>query len=137
MSIEHQVGRLADARAALLANPVAGFAHPDDVVESRVLTLVEKREILAAWASDANAVPDRPWLRQLESGIQVPVREIVEALKTLDSTERASRDQRTRNRWKSSDDDDDPPPCPVSARPPPGSGPGGLPLQDAGELALA
>jgi hypothetical protein len=81
MPIEHHVGQPAGCPAAMLAHPAAGYAHPEDVVEDTALTLAEKREILAAWVSDANAVPDRPWLRQLESGFQVPVREIVEALK--------------------------------------------------------
>lgn len=139
MPIEHQVGQPADACSAMLTNPAAGFAHPDDVVEDTVMTLAEKREMLAEWVSDANAVPDRPWLRQLESGFQVPVREIVEALKSLDEMERTSRVQRVTRagRKPSTDDDDDPPPSPIGARPPPAGGPGGPLCRGAAELVPA
>lgn len=139
MPIEHQVGQPADARAAMLTKPAADFAHPEDIVEDIVMTLVEKREILAAWASDANAVPDRPWLRQLDCGFQVPVREIVEALKALDEMEHASRSRRVRwtNREPPADDDDDPPPSPIGSRPPPAGGPGGPLCQTASELVAA
>jgi hypothetical protein len=139
MTIEHQGGRPADARAAMLAHPAAGFVHPDDVVEDTAPTLAEKRETLAAWVSDANAVPDRPWLRQLESGFQVPVREIVEALQALDEMEHASRIQRAgrTDRKPPSDDDDDPPPSPIGARPPPRGGPDGPLCQSASELIPA
>jgi hypothetical protein len=41
------------------------FSHPSEVLSHPVLSLEEKRCILAAWASDAFAVKDRPWLRQL------------------------------------------------------------------------
>ncbi|WP_165585258.1 hypothetical protein [Roseococcus sp. SYP-B2431] len=124
MRSQHEAGRLPDALSAMLAHPA--YAHPDDVVEDAGLTLAEKREILASWVSDANAVQDRPWLRQLNSGFQVQTREIVEALKMLDGLERAVRHQAVRrNGQGGTDDDDDPPPCPVGARPPPGEGPGG------------
>lgn len=130
MLTEHRIGRRA-------APPAAVLAHPADVVEDMTLARAEKREILAAWASDANAVPDRPWLRQLESGFQVSVREIVEALKALDETEHApgARSIGLTRRKPSPDDEDDPPPSPVGAMPPPGGGPGGGPLQQgAAEL---
>jgi hypothetical protein len=141
MPIDHHVGQPAGARTAMPANHAAAVAHPQDVVEDAALSLAEKREILAAWASDANAVPDRPWLRQLESGFQVPVREIVEALKSLDELERASRSNRlmpARRKPPSDDDDgDDPTPSPLGARPPPGRGPVGPFCQGIGELIAA
>ncbi len=84
MPFEQHVGWRATDPAAMLVPPAADCAHPEDVLENGALTPAEKREILAGWVSDANAVPDRPWLRQLESGFQVPVREIIEALKSLD-----------------------------------------------------
>ena len=34
------------------------FNHPDDVLHDTTLTLEEKRATLAAWASDAHAVPN-------------------------------------------------------------------------------
>jgi hypothetical protein len=44
-----------------------------------------KRAILAAWASDRYAVPSRPALRKPpELSEPVPVREVLDALKSLD-----------------------------------------------------
>ncbi len=57
---ETHAARTTDAPPASPARPAAGCTHPDDVLEDRTLTLAEKREILAGWVSDANAVPDRP-----------------------------------------------------------------------------
>ena len=55
------------------------------VVEDPVLTLNEKRAILASWASDACAVDDAPGLRRVRSsGRIVSIDEILEALRTLD-----------------------------------------------------
>lgn len=63
----------------------ATFSHPDEVLSSPVLTAAEKRCVLAAWASDAFAVEDRPWHRQLPGapGV-VPLKEILAALRRLD-----------------------------------------------------
>ena len=47
------------------------LSHPDDVVSDPHLSLIEKRALLAAWASDAHAVPDAPTLRQLDNGAVV------------------------------------------------------------------
>jgi hypothetical protein len=42
----------------------ARYAHPDDVVEDKALTIDAKREILAGWISDAHAMTNHPWLRR-------------------------------------------------------------------------
>jgi hypothetical protein len=45
--------------------PAVGFLHPLEVVKDGDLDAGAKREILAAWASDASAVEDRPTQRWL------------------------------------------------------------------------
>ncbi len=47
------------------------FEHPRDVVSHSGLTLVEKRAILASWASDASAIASCPSLRAPE-GLKAP-----------------------------------------------------------------
>jgi len=114
------------------------FTHPDQVVRDQVLTLTEKREILASWASDTRAVENAPALRQLDSGAVLRVEEILQALKSLDRADllddisaenlfalrpplgrrnrrglRVWRNERLR--WDNPDDDDDPPPFPACA----------------------
>ena len=70
----------------------ATFSRTSDVLQSPLLSSIEKRCILAAWASDAFAVENSPWLRQLPGSDQaIPVGQILRALRELD-------------------DDDDPPP---------------------------
>ena len=107
---------------------VMGF--PDDVLRQAGLSLAEKRAILAAWASDACAVEDRPGLRRLDNGAVVAVGEILDALRSLD---RPGQGENPRERrpllvrraarfvpgWRKAhrDDDDDPPPCPAAAMP--------------------
>ena len=44
------------------------FGHLDHILTDTRLTSQAKRELLASWASDANAVPHIPWLRQLPDG---------------------------------------------------------------------
>ena len=117
------------------------FMNPDDVVGDRSLTQAEKREILAAWASDVRAVPDAPALRLLDNGAIVRIDDILRALRSLDVGEDAQQaksyarrpfmDRRVRfpsrlklvlrRNW--SDDDDDPPPCPAMIARLPPSGP--------------
>ncbi|SFJ29659.1 hypothetical protein [Caulobacter sp. UNC279MFTsu5.1] len=66
--------------------PAVGFLHPLEVVKDADLDLRAKREILAAWASDASAVEDRPshrWL--LGTSAPVPVSEVLAALRRLDA----------------------------------------------------
>ena len=63
----------------------ATFSHPDEVLSSPLLTAEEKRCVLAAWASDAFAVEDNPWLRQLPGASDaVPLKNILSALRRLD-----------------------------------------------------
>lgn len=61
------------------------FSHPDEVIANGILTVAEKRCVLAAWASDAFAVEAKPWLRQLPGNDRpVALSEIMRALRTLD-----------------------------------------------------
>jgi len=65
--------------------PAVGFLHPLEVVKDGDLDVAAKREILAAWASDASAVEDRPtqrWL--LGTPAPVPLSEVLAALNRLD-----------------------------------------------------
>ncbi len=63
----------------------ATFSHPSDVLRAPLLSNLEKRCVLAAWASDAFAVRDNPWLRELPgSSNPVPVKDILAALRELD-----------------------------------------------------
>ena len=115
--------------------------HPEQVVSDRALALEQKREILASWASDRHAVPDKPNLRQLDNGAILEVGEILEALQVLDNMESSpGQVHRTFERrlgirqprrsafpgWRPQtsqrndrdDGDDDPPPFPTCAMPP-------------------
>jgi hypothetical protein len=117
----------------------ASYTDPQQVVEDLGLTIAEKREVLASWASDSRAPHGSPSSRVLDSGAVVHVREILEALKSLDEMERSA--DNNEQRWSrlpharrvrgardasrrrhpgkgQSEDDDDPPPCPVRSRPP-------------------
>lgn len=115
----------------------ARYAHPDDVIEDKSLSMDAKREILAGWISDAHAVADHPWLRQLESGFRVRVQDILDALRALDEDETSRRNSRKwayprrerrrgERRWSAprSGDDDDPPSSPAGAMPLPEAGMG-------------
>jgi hypothetical protein len=73
-----------------LIAPAAAFNHPDDVRSHSGLTIAEKRAILASWASDAHAVDDMPWLRQLECGARIPLSEILSALRSLDGEQKSA-----------------------------------------------
>jgi hypothetical protein len=73
-----------------LITPAAAFSHPDDVLSHSGLTAAEKRAILASWASDAHAVDDMPWLRQLECGARIPLSEVLKALRSLDAEEKSA-----------------------------------------------
>lgn len=64
-----------------LMRPAIGFNRPEDVLKDPVLSAGEKREILAAWASDAFAPADHPGLRWLPGSDEpVPLLEIQDAL---------------------------------------------------------
>lgn len=113
-------------------------ALPDRVLNDQTMTIGAKRALLASWASDAHAVPDRPTLRRLDNGAVVAVSEILRALRSLDrraqqpgniglAFDRHRRKDRLkwiRRPWR--DDDDDPPPSPVNAAVPPRFGGGGM-----------
>jgi hypothetical protein len=71
-----------------LVAPAAAFNHPDDVLSHSGLTVSEKRAILASSASDAHAVDDMPWLRQLECGARIPLSDVLSALRSLDAEEK-------------------------------------------------
>lgn len=114
-----------------LADAVRVLSHPDEVLSHPDLTASEKREVLAAWASDAHAVPDQPGLRQLDSGAIVSVDEVFRSLRALDcppavcgSEHRSTGFERRRRPSrgqlvfvKRRDDDDDDPPSPAAALP--------------------
>ena len=77
-----------EARPALtgyLALKIADFAHPREVLSDLELNPLEKRAILATWASDASAIDSRPEFRWLP-GTPGPVAlsHILAALRTLD-----------------------------------------------------
>jgi hypothetical protein len=65
--------------------PAVGFSDPLDVLKDPHLTVREKREILASWASDASAVQDEPGLRWLLGTPEpVPLEDVRAALARLD-----------------------------------------------------
>ena len=68
-----------------LLHPGTAFEHPKDVVNHCALTTVEKRAILASWASDASAIASCPSMRS-PVGVRksVLIDEILEALCELD-----------------------------------------------------
>lgn len=63
----------------------ATYSDPSEVLANPILSNLEKRCVLAAWASDAFAVENSPWLRQLPgSSTAIPVGRILSALRKLD-----------------------------------------------------
>lgn len=68
-----------------ILHPGTAFEHPRDVVSHPMLSLSEKRAMLASWASDAWAIASCP-SRRAPEGLKAPVTidEILEALCTLD-----------------------------------------------------
>lgn len=71
-----------------LMRPPIGFSRPEDVLKDPGLTRQEKRELLAAWASDAFAPPDHPGLRWLPGTDQaVPLLEVSDALHRLEGSD--------------------------------------------------
>ncbi|MGX9146292.1 hypothetical protein [Mesorhizobium sp. 128a] len=118
------------------------LGHPDDVLHHPTMSIVDKRALLASWASDARAVAGMPMLRQLDDGSIVTIDAIVGALKALDG-QHPDEQYRLRTSWRrpidrrplrrlspwfrrlGRDDDDDPPPCPAFCAIPPKRGNGG------------
>lgn len=80
--------------AAHLLHPAKHFGHPRDVLAADDISDDEKRAILASWASDIFAIESIPALR-LYPGTDKAVSydEIIEALKTLDVSDRQPGDQ--------------------------------------------
>ncbi len=112
------------------------FGAVDEVMNDRQLTGIEKRSILASWASDAHAVADMPALRAVDDGKVVNIDDILDALKSIDGNDQPTarirpishrrhpfrrREPRIGVGWLSriarrkNSDDDDPPPCPAAA----------------------
>jgi hypothetical protein len=125
-----EAANTADAR---MACPGAQrlIGHPDDVVRNPDMSLADKREVLARWASDAHAVENAPALRQLDDGSVVEVDGILRALRALDEAAGTGAPQtpgwtpyphkrgaflsRLRTGRGRRPDDDDPPPRPALA----------------------
>ncbi len=71
---------------AWLLRPSGAYARPGDVLRDDDLTVAEKRAILASWASDASAVVSNPSMRKPSTVMRpIPVDEILEALRSLDT----------------------------------------------------
>jgi hypothetical protein len=68
-----------------MSQPVSRFLHPFDVARHPSLEPEVKRAILARWASDRSAVPNKPALRR-PPGIRrpVPLDDVLTALRSLD-----------------------------------------------------
>jgi len=61
------------------------FSHPREVLANPFLDTLQKRCILAAWASDAFTVEGKPWLRQIPGSHEtVRIGDILAALRSLD-----------------------------------------------------
>jgi hypothetical protein len=68
-----------------LLKPSRFYVHPTDVVLDERLSLLEKRAVLASWASDACAVDSRPDLRRAPwSPRPVTFDDVMKALQKLD-----------------------------------------------------
>ena len=77
-----------------LLQPARFFRHPSDVVRDSMLTLAEKRAVLASWASDACAIESMPALRQMPgSNYVVRFDDVIDALQALDENA-ANQDSR-------------------------------------------
>jgi hypothetical protein len=64
------------------------FSHPREVLANPFLDALQKRCVLATWASDAFAVEGKPWLRQIPgSSRQIRIGDILAALRILDEDE--------------------------------------------------
>src|ERR1700759_1744197 len=66
----------------LLSGKSVVFAHPDEVLSDRELSIEDKRSLLASWVSDAFAVENSPPLRQLARGPAGPGADMMGGLKT-------------------------------------------------------
>jgi hypothetical protein len=67
-----------------LLHPGSVYYHPREVLRDGNLSIVEKRAILASWASDAAAISSNPAFRELPgSHRMVTIDEVLEALTEL------------------------------------------------------
>ncbi|MDF2998316.1 MAG: hypothetical protein K0R27_3953 [Xanthobacteraceae bacterium] len=106
---------------------------PTDVLNHPTLSVEAKRAVLASWASDRNAVPNFPGVRQLDNGSLVSLADLLQALRALDGPGEPSQEYNSGNlislaerrrrrrpspltRWPH---DDEPPPRPAAALFPP------------------
>jgi hypothetical protein len=81
-----------DRQVDQLLHPGRFYARPADVVADDLLTVDERRAILASWASDACAVDSNPVLRQPpHASVPVTFDEIMDALTQLDRVKRGSK----------------------------------------------
>ena len=84
-----------ETNSIYLKNPLGlklmDYVHPNEVVQDDRMSLMEKRQLLCAWASDACAVESRPGFRWLP-GTPGPifVDHVLTALRTLDDLESSS-----------------------------------------------
>jgi len=68
-----------------ILHPGSIYDHPSDVLADPMISIGEKRAILASWASDVASVTSNPALRELPgSHRMVTIDEVVEALSALD-----------------------------------------------------
>jgi hypothetical protein len=76
------------------------FTHPDAVLAAPYLTREDKRAYLAGWASDVWAVESAPALRYCpgQPDRQVPLDDVLAALRALDGKEARSEPVQTRDR---------------------------------------
>jgi hypothetical protein len=71
-----------------MSEPFSRFLHPFDVARHPSLEPEVKRALLASWASDRSAVPDKPALRKPPGARRpVSVDDVFAALRSLDGGE--------------------------------------------------
>ena len=71
-----------------MSEPFSRFLHPFDVARHPSLEPEVKRALLASWASDRSAVPNKPAPRTPPGAPRpVPVDDVLAALRSLDGGE--------------------------------------------------
>ena len=102
--VRYHVTRPPPAEAVPLSPPAVEpdhvFTHPDAVLAAPYLTHEDKRAYLARWASDVWAVESAPALRYCPGlpDRQVPLDDVLAALRALDVKEASSEPVQTRDR---------------------------------------
>ena len=61
-----------------------GYWHPREIVADPLLTVSRKRELLAHWLSDANAVRNAPAIRRSPAGVTTTVADLRTAREHLE-----------------------------------------------------